>query len=301
MIKEYLGCRYEEFPHAKAMRDGIQVLQVNSDMASCNTLCNVVYRVVDGKELHLHILLPTQEKECKKRFPCIVYVQGSGWRIQSCGKELAQLARFAAKGYVVAIVQYRHSEWAAFPAQIMDTKYAIHYMMQHCEDYLVNPNQLILWGDSSGGHTALMSAFTKGEAGFTAEDCKEYNVSCVIDFYGPTDISAMNEVPSIQDHTRADSPEGMLIGGKPVTKENAEATIVMRYITEEKRIPPLLILHGSKDRLVPFAQSVLLYDQMKVCHKEVACYQLYGADHGGEPFWSKEVLDIVDSFIQSKI
>ena len=34
--------------------------------------------------------------------------------------------------------------------------------VEHKDEYCVDPNNLILWGTSSGAHTALMTAFTKG-------------------------------------------------------------------------------------------------------------------------------------------
>ncbi len=73
-----------------------------------------------------------------------------------------QLGRIAKLGYVVAIVEYRPSDVALFPAQIIDAKYAVQYMVEHKDEYCVDPNNLILWGTSSGAHTALMTAFTKG-------------------------------------------------------------------------------------------------------------------------------------------
>ena len=75
----------------------------------------------------------------------------------------------------------------------------------------------------------------------------------------------------------------------------------MNYISMKKEISPILIIHGSKDRLVPFGQSVMLYQALLQNQKEVKCYQLKGADHGGSAFWTDDVLDIVDDFIQKHL
>ena len=69
-------------------------------------------------------------------------------------------------------------------------------------------------------------------------------------------------------------------------------------ITEETKMPPTLILHGTKDRLVNCETSVILYRQMKKCGKDVSLYFLKGADHGGAEFWTDQVIDIVDGFLQ---
>lgn len=301
MNGSYIGCGYEEFPHSEVFSEGIKVIPAHIDEISCRTICNVPYRTVDEKDLHLHIMLPTLEHNCLDRFPCIIYVQGSGWMKQTLGRELVQLARMVQRGYIVAIVQYRHSEWAPFPAQIIDTKYAIQYMMEHADEYFVNVKQLILWGDSSGAHTALMTYLTQNHPQFLEPGLKEYAIRCLIDFYGPINIAEMRMEPSAHGHYEADTPEGLLLGRKEVTRENAKDTIVTNYITGEKEIPPVIIFHGSKDRTVPFGQSVRLYNALKESGKQVECYQVYGADHGDDPFWNHQVLNIIDDFIRKAL
>lgn len=48
---------------------------------------------------------------------------------------------------------------------------------------------------------------------------------------------------------------------------------------------PLLILHGDKDRLVHFSQSILFYEDAKKHGKDVTFYKIAGADHGGSAFY----------------
>ena len=82
-----------------------------------------------------------------------------------------------------------------------------------------------------------------------------------MDFYGPIDISKMNLEPSTQDQRDPKSPEGMLIGGVDVLEnpDKVKPTVAI-YLDKTKEIPPVLIIHGNKDRLVPFRQSVFLYE-----------------------------------------
>lgn len=51
------------------------------------------------------------------------------------------------------------------------------------------------------------------------------------------------------------------------------------------------------DKSVPFHQSVLLYDKLIKCKKNVQFYKIKDAGHGGSEFWNKEVLGIVNEFI----
>lgn len=55
----------------------MKTLQAHIDENSCMTICDVVYREVENYTLHLHIILPTQDKDKTRKFPTIVFVQGS--------------------------------------------------------------------------------------------------------------------------------------------------------------------------------------------------------------------------------
>lgn len=63
---------------------------------------------------------------------------------------------------------------------------------------------------------------------------------------------------------------------------------------EEGKMP----LHGTKDRLVPFHQSIELYKCLKKNEKNVTFYRIEEGDHGGEFFWHERSLEIVDDFIK---
>lgn len=81
----------------------------------------------------------------------------------------------------------------------------------------------------------------------------------------------------------------------------ADAVNPMNHISEEREIKPMLIVHGDKDRLVPFQQSVLLYEKMRETHKTVEFYKLEGADHAGDAFLKKPVLDLVEQFLKKNM
>jgi dipeptidyl aminopeptidase/acylaminoacyl peptidase len=112
----------------------------------------------------------------------------------------------------------------------------------------------------------------------------------------------MNEEPSIMDHRGPTTPEGMLIGELNVLEhpEKVRPTIPMNYLSPEKPVPPFLIIHGDRDRLVPFGQSVMLFEALKRANKQVEFYKLQGADHGGPAFWTESVLDIVEEFVRTR-
>lgn len=294
---------FTEFPESKSFTSGVKVIQPNFSDPAVASILNVEYAKKTGMPLHVHILTPWpfDDGAADRRFPLIVFVQGSAWLKQEM-YNLPQLAQMVKRGYIVAIVEYRPSTVAAFPAQIADTKSAIRFLKKNADQYNIDASKIVLWGDSSGGHTVLMTAVTldRNQYDDEGQDKAPISLKAVVDFYGPTEISKMNKEPSTWDHMSAKSPEGLFIGGVNVldNPERVKPTIPMGYLSKDQRLPPILIIHGSKDRLVPFGQSVMMYDALKKFDKEAVMYQLKGADHGGTPFWSSDMLNLVDAFIR---
>jgi len=273
----------------------------DANETACAYFNDVTYVTRSGVDLKLQIITPFNPMMQGKRFPLVVFVQGSAWFKQNCYMNVPQLARFAQRGYVTAIVEYRHSGISPFPAQVQDAKTAIRFLRKNADKFGINPDEVFIWGDSSGGHTAVLAGLTCNDNILDTDDYNEVSCSVkgIIDYYGVTDITDKNGFPSTPNSQKPDSPEGIFLGGKDIDEnpELAAPTIAMNYISEDKDIPPVLIFHGTKDRIVSFGQSVKLYDKLTSCGKNVDFYAISEADHGGPAFWSEKVLDIVESFI----
>lgn len=129
------------------------------------------------------------------------------------------------------------------------------------------------------------------------------SIQGIFDFYGPTLVSEMQNEPSIQDHVTPPSPEGLLLGGVNVLEHKQEAyqASPLPYIKKDVNTPSILMIHGNKDRLVPFGQSVLLYNTLKENNKDVTFYCVEHADHGGAAFWNNQVLEITYQFLKEHI
>jgi len=290
----------DEFPESESAASGMRDLDVSAEPPLGEVELNVVYAHRNGRDLRLQIISPPRERDDRTTFPAIAYVQGSAWREQRLGQSLPALAEFAARGFVVAIVEYRPSSVAPFPAQVLDAKAAIEFLRENADLFHIDSEQMGVWGDSSGGHTALMVHMTQGSGELAHDGVEERPLRFAVDYFGPTDIAVMQEQPSIQDHLGADSPEGELIGGVRVDEhpELVAPTVVMNRIPRDRELPPLLMMHGSKDRLVPFDQSVRLFEAMRQNGQHAEFYRLPGHDHGGGGFWRPETLDIVEEFIR---
>ncbi len=261
---------------------------------------DVEYAKIGDRSLRMNIVSPASGNG---PFPLIVYIQGSGWLPQNLYTAIPQLSDFAHHGYVVASVEYRPSNEAKFPAQIQDVKAAIRYLRANADSYQIDPDRVGVWGDSSGGHLAALVGTSEGVEKFKTADHKNQSdgVSAVVDFYGPTDFLQMSKYPSTVDHDAANSPESMLVGG-PIqeNKEKVREANPITYISKDRTLPPFLIMHGDQDELVPFNQSVLLYNALKGAGQDVTFYKVKGAGHGVR-FWTEDVLDTVQKFFDANL
>ena len=295
-----------EFPMSPSSSEGMIPITVSADVSFTYCRRDVVYQKRGATELHLQILSPVAPNAVSDPavplLPLVLYIPGSAFHKQDVPAMTVMAGLVACRGFVVAMVEYRGSEEAPFPAQALDAKAAVRYMKCHAHEYGADPSKTVIMGDSSGGHTALMAGLTAGVPSLEEPDEKNCSsaVNGIIDIFGPVNIATMNQELSSMDHRSADSPEGFLIGQNPVLEhpELVKPTVVTNYISPEREIPPVLIIHGSNDELVPFSQSCELYDAMKAAGKEADFYQILGAHHGGPEFWSSEVIRLMEEFIR---
>lgn len=301
---------YEELPEFADEGVDATWLGTTGDEAGVSYVPNVEYECVGGVSRVLQILLPTSRnhpapragRTASRAYPCVVYVQGSAWMTQNVYGNLPCIARLAELGYVVAVVQYRESGIGTFPDQIRDARNAVRFMRVHAAEYGIDPDCVAIMGDSSGGHTATY-------AGILHDDETEYNlfpgtsaeVSCIVNYYGSTDLSFADSNPSTPNHNEPDSPEGRVMGGIDLNLDRAacERLSVRCNVHEDTKMAPVLTFHGTKDRIVNTRCSVLLHERLRETGHDSTLYLLRGADHGGPEFWTPEVLGIVDDFVQS--
>jgi dipeptidyl aminopeptidase/acylaminoacyl peptidase len=73
----------------------------------------------------------------------------------------------------------------------------------------------------------------------------------------------------------------------------------VHYISRDN--PPFLILHGTADRLVPFAQSVELSEALQAAGIEVTLQRFPNSGHGGPAFVLPAVQKLVQAFFDKHL
>lgn len=252
-----------------------------------------------GRRLVLQIMMPKNKKVPNKKYPGIVFVQGSGWLQQELYRPLPRLRRLVNKGYVVSLMQYRDSESGYhFPAPIIDAKNAIRFMKAHANNYHVQKNNMIIMGDSSGGQVATMAGMTAKTNQFDRPiNNQNAHVKGIIDLYGAVDLNMNGGFPSTGNSHSAQTPEGMEMGFNIRQHERqTDRADSKNYVNND--FPATLIVHGTSDRTVSEKESIELYNALKNAGKPVHLYLIQGAGHAVNAFYDQRMVDIYDQFIK---
>lgn len=165
--------------------------------------------------------------------PVVVILHGGAWRYGS-HTEIGEWPRLLNEhGYDVASVEYRLANdqtptWNQSPSDVHD---ALMYVREHAEELGVDPSQIHLFGQSAGGHLALLEAY------------RYQSVRSIVSLYAPVDLELDYQT------SRDKSAELDFIGGPPAQyAERYRGLSPLTYVTSSA--PPTLIIQGKRDDLV---------------------------------------------------
>jgi acetyl esterase/lipase len=187
-------------------------------------------------------------------------------------------------GLAVATIDYRHALEAPFPAQLHDAKAAVRFLRAHADVLGLSTDRIGAWGESAGGHIAALLGLTahrpdlEGPHGVVGPSSA---VDVVVDWYGPADLETMPrqdpppQVAALLPVEMRVPPEDHLLRGL-TGQDRADASPVT-HVTADS--PPFLLLHGTADRLVPYAQSRQLAAAMAAAGAPVELVPIEGAGH----------------------
>jgi acetyl esterase/lipase len=232
----------------------------------------IVYGKIGERELKLNLYHPSTGEGL---FPAVVFVHGGGWRAGHRGHFSRQAMYLAARGYVCACIEYRLSGEATFPAQIEDVKCAIRWMRaEGAKHFKADSTRIAVSGGSAGGHLALLAG-TSGDAAVLEGDggWKEYSsrVQCVAAFNPACDFSR-----------HFSNAVGDFLGGSAEEVPEAYRMATPASWLDEND-PPMILLHGTDDKTVPYSQAVEFVSKLKALD---ITFELYSAQGKGHSWFS---------------
>jgi acetyl esterase/lipase len=220
----------------------------------------------------------------------VVWIHGGGWMIGD-RRYLPETLRpnqlfdaLLAAGVAVATIDYRLALEAPFPAQLHDAKAAIRYLRAHADQLGISAERIGVWGESAGGHLAALVGLTghradlEGGIGVVGPSSA---VDVVVDWYGPADFTTMPRMtppPHIAaklEPAMHTPPEDTLVAGLDEAAR-ADASPIS-HVTADA--PPFLLVHGTTDWLVPYAQSEQLAAALTEAGVAVRLVPVEGAEH----------------------
>ena len=256
-------------------------------------LPSVVYaRKAGYRPLTLDLYLP-RHPEGAAPLPLVVHIHGGAW-VSGTPRENGAFANFpavlaalAARGYVVASVQYRLDGEARFPAAIEDVQDSIRFLRVHAVRYGLDAKRVAVWGGSAGGQLAALAAVACGTNAFRSDAVPNFVgsdapgagpppdacVQCGVAWYPVTDFQTIPIPPNTT------GPQPYLgCASFRCPKEKLAYASPASYVDHDD--PPILLVHGDRDRLVATSQSIEFQGRLKAAGVHSRLLLIPGADHG---------------------
>ena len=226
----------------------------------------IAYRAADGSPLMMRIF---SEKRSAKA-PLVVVVYGGAWR-GGDAKQCANISRaLAARGFVVAAVDYRHAPRFRFPAQPDDIRSSLAVIVDSATALGIDTSRIAILGRSSGGHLAELTAFSREPVA---------HIAALVSIYSPYDL--------IEGYTNLPSPDPIHIqsilrnfmGGTPSDMhERYMAASPASFV--RPGLPPTLLLFAGQDDIVKPEFNRRAANELRAAGVRVVAVELPWAAHG---------------------
>ena len=239
---------------------------------------DVNYKTSDSIDHKLDIYLP---KQSNKKFPVLIFLHGGGW----IGGDKAFpekfymndfILKFVQNGYAVVSINYTLLDKNTnFPKPVEDAKESVRWIRANADKYNFDEKNIGLWGASAGAQIGMVAAYSDDSqfsehSHFSSQSAK---VNYVIDYFGPSNLNTLlkTEVAGFKIFIfklifpkiytmRNDMIRGFTT--KDIKEQKQEAIDGLKvyspvtYINQNS--VPTLMIHGNKDRIVPYSQSEIL-------------------------------------------
>jgi len=248
---------------------------------------NITYLTANNYEAKLDLYLPRNLTEPS---PTLVYIHGGGWVQGSKEVSTLRLLPYLEMGWSVVNVEYRLAHTSLAPAAVEDCLCALRWIIRNAEEYNLDPNRIVVSGNSAGGHLSLTTGMLPASAGLDRQ-CpgdEELKVAAIVNWYGITDVGDLLEGPNIRRWAVA------WMGSMDDRQEIARRVSPLNYV--RPGLPPILSIHGDADPLVPYSHAVQLHKALTEAGVPNQLLTIPGGKHGG--FTRTEILKAYTTILE---
>ena len=225
------------------------------------------------------------KKKVYEKAPLFIYIHGGGNTGGSKNvvykKGNLIIKELTDAGIAVASIDYRvlgKGEDVGFQHLFQDCKDALRYLAKNSDRFGIDPHKMVTWGTSAGGSKALLTALTAGDylPGEVSGSGTDHTVVGAISFYGATTY-----VVESAWEKRTNRSKASLIGK---ANSGLSAEEVLKLVSPDLHLksnsPPILLVHGDTDPVVPIELSKHLHELAKTKGADVKFVEVENAGHG---------------------
>ncbi|MHB1558752.1 MAG: alpha/beta hydrolase fold domain-containing protein [Isosphaeraceae bacterium] len=226
-------------------------------------------------------------------WPVIVAIHGGGWRrLNKTGYGDRIASAFVPNGYVVVAPNYVLSAPGrpTWPSNLEDVRAAVGWVRSNAAALGINPGRVVAMGESAGGNLAELLGTDPGPPGPGGVSTQ---VQAVIAFSAPADLPAL-----YAQSPWAGRAAAQFLGGTPrqVPLEFAAASPIDHVAPGD---PPMLLVHGLQDPLVPVDQSRSMANALRADGVPVQLFLVPGGHNLDFPVGQRNLIRPLLEFLDS--
>ncbi|MBX3026542.1 alpha/beta hydrolase [bacterium] len=239
------------------------------------------------------------------RHPLVVMIHGGGWA--RGGRFEMGLTKWAAylasAGLAVVSIDYRLAPQTTFPDSFQDCLDAVDWAVAHADQLGADPTRIGLWGDSAGGHLALLLATSQTHPAYAGPRMRTdgARLRAVTSLYPPTDLIALD---------RAEQRAGVarivrdFVGSEPdAAPERWREASPIEHV--HPALPPIFVLQGTRDLLVPASQATRFAERLAAAgapHRlEIVDGGVHGFDRIAPDARAIALIEAVREFLRQRL
>lgn len=220
-----------------------------------------IYHDVQPEPMRLHVFPPKDLKKGERR-AAFVFFFGGGWMRGTPSVVTPWMEAANGLGMIGIAPDYRVKErHGADPSKsVADARAALRWVQMHAEELGIDPQRIVVSGASAGGHVALWTALATTPWGSDPAEAPLAKPAGLVLVSAAVDTSAAT--------------------GVLAERMAGHATELSPLHHLDPKMPPVMIIHGDQDKVVPFTQAAALDEKLRISGNDAELVPIKGSGHG---------------------